>query len=159
MMKYDENETFNDEQLEFISNMEKEFGSNNDYLSLWGITSKAFVKDIPVGADKKYSFRKTSEVAVGDNTVISKIMVFTNSKEKMRLIMYTQSTVDRIDSENMEFSNIRPVYYRTADEMDVAESHSAYEFLASLQEGERNSLLTEWFYGTDHDLLQIIYDA
>lgn len=143
MMKF--NAEFTEEQLACIEAIKTAFKEDNDYMADAGVVTSWFACDVCLDDDcDEYCFRKISEFAIGEHTVISKIIVEGddyNSTDIGYFIMFTKSKVDSLDKKWMNFHDIKPIAFRTYDVTDAVEWKLKRDIWDELDWHKENSFL------------------
>lgn len=152
---------FSQEQLECIEGIKRTYKENSDYMADAGVVTSWFINCVSVDtSDNEYNFRKISEYAVDEHTVVSKTMVGSDDgHEKMEpFIMYTKGNVHHTDKVWMDFEEIEPICFRKLCEMDAIEWMIKRDIWDELDWHKQNSFLDMEVMTGDLKLLGYLND-
>ena len=151
---------FSKEQIECIKAIKKTYKENRDYMADAGVVTSWFTCCVNIfDNDDEYNFRKMSEFAIDEHTVLSKIMVGgdeENTTEIEPFFMYTTSKVDKLDDTWMDFHDIKPIGFKIYTESDAIEWKIKRDIWDKLDWHKQNSFLGMEVMGEDRSLMELL---
>ena len=152
---------FSEEQHECIKGIKKIYKEDNQYMADAGVVTSWFTCCVNIyDDDDEYSFRKMSEFAIDDHTVLSKIWVDGddeyNSVKVEPFIMYTRSKVDKLDDTWMDFHDIKPIGFKALTTSDAIEWQMKRDIWDELDWHKQNSFLGMEVMEEDRSLMEFM---